>query len=872
MQERGLTRKEAALRLEKFGPNQLPQKAQQTLISIALRQFKSPFIYVLLAASLVSLALGQTVNAVFIFFVLLLNALIGTIQEHSAERSAAALRNMVPQFTNVIREGINLRVEVAQLVPGDLVMLVSGDRVGADMQLVKCQDLLVDESMLTGESVAAEKSATPPEQAAKSLSDQTDRLFAGTIITHGRAYAEIFATGLQTQLGQIAEGVTQEQTAKPPLIKRIEAFTLRISIAVLVIIALLFIVTLARGEPLAQVFLMGVALAVSAIPEGLPAAITVALAIGMRRMAKTGVIVRRLIAVESLGSCTYIASDKTGTLTVNELTIREIWLSSHSRYRVSGEGLDDHGEIESLDENGNPQELEALIECASLTNEAEYRQVDGERIANGDGVDLAFLVLAAKYGIDRTELQHRHPELQSIPYESERGFSASLNQYNSSPRLMVKGSLEHIMEMCVVSQEEQEEIQQQLIEMARRGLRVLACASREADTGADIETQLSGLKFLGLVGMIDPLRTESADAVAQCRAAHIEVAMITGDHPQTALAIARELKIADHQTEAVTGTEIATAVAQVEAGDHLALSRLVASSRVFARIEPTQKLQIVQQLISDGEYVAVTGDGVNDAPALHNAHVGIAMGKRGTDVARESSDLIITDDNFASIVEGIKQGRIVYNNIRKVIFLLISTGVAEITLFILSVLFGMPIPLYPIQLLWLNLVTNGIQDVALAFEPAEGDELKRHPRPPKEPIFNRLMIERVLINAIIMGGIAFAVFAWQLDQGASVESARNITLLLMVLFENVHVLNSRSETRSIFRISLLSNPFLIFGMLAAQAIHIIAMHTPGLSDLLDVEPVSLQVWASLLAVALILILVDELHKLISHRALNARVS
>ena len=867
MEQTGLSAGEAAHRLEQFGPNELPQKAQQTLLSIALSQFKSPFIYVLLAASVVSLALGQTVNAFFIFFVLLLNALIGTLQEHSAERSAAALRSMVPQFANVIRDGISLRVEVSQLVPGDLVMLVSGDRVGADMQLVRCQDLLVDESLLTGESVAAEKSATPADQPSASLAEQRDRLFAGTIVTHGRAYAEVTATGLSTELGQIAEGVTQEQTAKPPLMKRIETFTLRISVAVLMIIALLFLVTLSRGEPLAQVFLMGVALAVSAIPEGLPAAITVALAIGMRRMSRAGVIVRRLVAVESLGSCTYIASDKTGTLTVNELTVREIWLANGQRYRVSGEGLDEHGEIESLDAEINGEEpLRALVECASLTNEAEYRQVDDERIANGDGVDLAFLVLAAKLGVEQTQLQHRHTEIQSIPYESERGFSASLNQYADAPRLMVKGSLEHVLEMCQTSDAQQLEIQQQLIEMARRGLRVLACASREADASIDIEEQLTGLDFLGLVGMIDPLRAESADAVAQCRAAHIEVAMITGDHPQTALAIARELKIADQQTEAVTGVQIAAAVAQDKQDDAGALSRLVASTRVFARIEPTQKLQIVQQLIKDGEFVAVTGDGVNDAPALHNAHVGIAMGKRGTDVARESSDLIITDDNFASIVEGIKQGRIVYNNIRKVIFLLISTGAAEITLFILSVLFGLPIPLFPIQLLWLNLVTNGIQDVALAFEPEEGDELKRRPRPPKEAIFNRLMVERVLINAVVMGGLAFAVFAWQIGNGVDVESARNITLLLMVLFENVHVLNSRSETRSVFRISLLTNPFLIGGMLAAQSIHIIAMQTPGLSSLLDLEPVDLTTWFTLLGIALILIIVDELHKLLKHRS------
>ena len=863
----GLSASEAAHRLTQFGPNELPEKQTRSLLGLALAQFKSPFIYVLLAAALVSLGLGQTVNAVFIFVVLLINSAIGTIQEHAAQRSAAALKNMVPQYASVVRDGLTVRIEVRELVPGDLVVLVSGDRVGADMQIEHCQDLLVDESLLTGESIAASKSAIAPPEAPESLADQTDRLFAGTIVTHGRAYARVTATGLHTALGKIAQGVNQEQTAQPPLMKRIETFTLRISYAVLLIIALLFVLTLSRGEPLAQVFLMGVALAVSAIPEGLPAAITVALAIGMRRMARTGVIVRRLIAVESLGSCTYIASDKTGTLTVNELTVREIWLTPEASFRVTGEGLDEHGEIERLsDSSENADELEALIECAALTNEAQFKMREGQRIANGDGVDLAFLVLAAKQGIEQSELQRKHPELQTIPYESALGYSASLNQYPQSARLMVKGSVEQVISMCQLDESQRLEIEAQLFEMAGRGLRVLACASRDADNALEITAQLNNLKFLGLVGMIDPLRPESAAAIAQCRAAHIEVAMVTGDHPQTALAIARELNIADHRSEAVTGRQIAEAVALDKAdSSKQALSRLVASTRVFARIEPTQKLQIVEQLIADGEYVAVTGDGVNDAPALHNAHVGIAMGKRGTDVARESSDLIITDDNFASIVAGIKEGRIVYNNIRKVIFLLISTGAAEITLFVLSVLFGMPIPLFPIQLLWLNLVTNGIQDVALAFEPAEGDELKRRPRPPKEPIFNRLMVERVLINACVMGGLAFAVFAWQIENGVSVESARNITLLLMVLFENVHVLNSRSETRSIFRISLLTNPFLIGGMLAAQAIHIIAMQTPGISTLLDLEPVSGSTWISLLGIALILVIVDEMHKWLKHR-------
>jgi len=401
------------------------------------------------------------------------------------------------------------------------------------------------------------------------------------------------------------------------------------------------------------------------------------------------------------------------------------------------------------------------------------------------------------------------------------------------------------------------EIEEQANEMARNGYRVLAVAC--GDLPDDIfkpDMEIKKLSFIGLLGMIDPLRPEAFDAVSQCRSANIKVAMITGDHPQTALALARELDICDENTTVVTGHDIAEAVRKE--GDYL--DRLVASSQVFARIEPMQKLQIVQQLIKQGHIVAVTGDGVNDAPALRHAHVGIAMGLRGTDVARESSELILTDDNFSSVVQGIKQGRIVYNNIRKVIFLLISTGAAEITLFILSVLFGYPMPLFPIQLLWLNLVTNGIQDIALAIEPEEGNELQQKPRPPKEAIFNRLMLERVMVNAVVMGGLAFSIFVLSIGQGLAVDAARNITLLLMVLFENVHVLNSRSETQSIFKQPFFSNPLLLFGMLTAQALHIAAMYTPGLKDILQIQPVTFELWGSLLSVALVLIVVDEMHK------------
>ena len=868
-QLQGLSSAEAQKRLDHYGPNILPEQKTPGVFFVFLSQFKSPFIYVLLIAALISFGLGQAINAYFIIGVLFINASIGTIQEYSAEQAAAALKKMVPSFANVIRDGKPIRITTASVVPGDILQLAPGDKVAADIKLSWSYELKIDESMLTGESIAREK--TPTDQTDKSTPsiERQDICYAGTVVMHGRGTGEVFATADKTEIGLIATDV-EEQHVKPPLLQRIENFTLRITYGILILISIIFLITFIRGGEFTNIFLLGVALAVSAIPEGLPAAITVALAIGMRRMAKTNVIIRKLLAVEALGSCTYIASDKTGTLTVNEMTIQHILLADNSNYKVSGEGMDLHGSVTAIDNTNNTETLELLCHAGLLANESDLILKDNQWTAQGDAVDVAFLVLAAKQGIEYSDARTRYTELAKIPYESEQAFSASINRYKGDIYIFVKGSVERLLSMCDKKNGnpdlEADLINQQSIQLAQQGYRILGLACAKLDEiPADPLTALKALSFLGIVGIIDPLRPEVIQAVQQCRDASIKVAMITGDHPETALTLARLAGIADSNMPVVSGPELTTAF-EKSPDD---FRRCINKSRVFARVAPHQKKQIVAQLINDGEYVAVTGDGVNDAPALSQAHVGIAMGLRGTDVARESSDLIIADDHFASIVKGIKQGRIVYNNIRKVIFLLISTGAAEIILVMLSLMFATPLPLLPIQLLWLNLVTNGVQDVALAFEPEEGDELSQKPRPPREPVFNRLMIERVIINAIIMGCIAFIIFKWQLDQGVAEQQARNITLLLMVLFENVHVLNSRSETRSIFRQYLFGNKFLLFGMLAAQSIHIGAMYTPGLKEILQIQSVSLDQWFNLLCIALTLIAVDELHKLYNHHKSRA---
>ena len=865
----GLTQSEAVARLEQYGRNTLPQAKPPGIGTVFLRQFASPLIYVLVAAALLSLMIKEWSDAGFISAVLFINAVIGTMQEYSAQRAAAALQELVSTRCRVLREGDTYEINAEELVPGDIVLLESGDKIPADLRLLVSHDLEVDESLLTGESLPVLKDDNTVLAADIALGDRVNMLFTGTLVGRGRARGVVVSTALNTVLGSIAADVLFKPSPKAPLQVRMDGFTHRVTIFVGIAALTMFGVAVMRGTPFDEVFLLAVALAVSVIPEGLPVALTVALAIGMRRMAKRNVIVRRLLAVEALGSCTFIATDKTGTLTVNQLTARCIAFPNRDVWEVSGEGVVPDGTI--LTPRGAPSAeekalLERLCQVAVLTNEGFLGRTDSGWTHHGDAVDVAFLVMAHKANVVKAEMANTFPEIASIPYESERLFSASLNEVNGRQCAFVKGALERLLPMCTamatLGQDvtmEQGLIEQQAHTLASGGYRVLAFAAGEIEPGSGeifTEEHLQGLALIGLVGIIDPLRMEAKAAVAACRQAGIEVAMITGDHPATALAIALEIDMVEHANQLVTGPELRLAL---DAGT---IDQLTLKARVFSRVGPHQKLDIIQSLQRNGHFVAVSGDGANDAPALRAAQVGVAMGLSGTDVARETADLIITDDNFDSIVAGVEEGRVAYANVRKVIFLLISTGAAELVLFTLALLTGLPLPLLAVQLLWLNLVTNGIQDVALAFEPGEGDELHHPPRPPREPIFNRLMIERVVISALVIGTVAFFVFQWLIARGFTLDEARNGTLLLMVLFENVHVFNCRSEVRSVFRHNPLRNPILLIGTAVAQLVHIGAMYTPWISDVLHIQPVTPQHWLELLGLALIVLIVMELHKTI----------
>jgi magnesium-transporting ATPase (P-type) len=844
----------------------LPKAKAPSLVFIFLRQFQNPLIYILLAAAAVSLAIGEWHDALFIFIVLLLNATVGTVLERKAQVSAQALDAMIEIRVTVIRDGVRILIDSRDLVPGDIVQLDSGALVPADLRLLADHELQVDESLLTGESVPVEKSSTAvlPEDAGLAL--RRNMLFAGSTIDSGRAKGVVVATAAGTEIGRIAAALAVAPTAPPPLIVRLERFTRAFGAVIIAFVVVLGIALVVQGAPPAQIFIVAVALAVAALPEGLPVAITVALSVASVRMARRNVIVRSLPSVEGLGSCTVIASDKTGTLTMNILTVKRLWLPRLGELEVSGEGHSPEGGLTKSLDGTAMEQVRRLIVTGALCNGALFELDERGYRHFGDSVDVAFLVLAAKFGIARDTLAKQFPEIGTIPYEPSLKFAASFNRAGDGVQAYVKGAAEVVLPMCGGT-----DVDAMLAEaqgLAAGGYRVLAVAAGVVDGAVPsraADQRLEGLDFLGFVGLIDPLRPEAVEAVRICHQAGIAVQMVTGDHPATALSIARELGIASAEDEALTGHDLAKMNPPTPDDD-----RVIAGTTVFARVEPLQKLMIVESLNRRGHFVAMTGDGVNDAPALRAANIGVAMGKGGTDVARSAADLILADDNFASIVNGVEEGRVAYANVRKVIYLLISTGAAEVAIFFLALFLGLPIPLFAPQLLWLNLITNGIQDVALAFEKGEPGILRQHPRPPDQRLFDRTMIEETVVSGAFMGIAATLLFFWLLRQGVNEFEARNLLFLSLVLFENMHVFNCRSESRSIMQMPLANNWFVVIAVMAAQGIHIAAMYTPGLRDVLEIQPVGLDQWLTVAALTVGVVAVMEIYKLIKGRLADGR--
>lgn len=864
--ENGLAEDEALARLQQYGPNKLPHQLPPPLWQIILRQFRSPLIYILLLAAVISIGIGDAKDAGFIALVLLINTIIGSYQEWRAEQSSHALRKLLQIRAAVQRSGEVREISAEEVVPGDVVWLESGNRVPADIRLLSGQGLEVDESLLTGESLPVHKDPSWGGTESVPLADRLNMAYAGSVVARGRAKGMVVATGTATNVGQLAVAVLGSVGGKPPLLVRMEKFTRFIAVAVLAAAAIIAIGGVAYGKyALSEMFLFAVALAVSAVPEGLPVALTVALAVATTRMARRGAIVRRLTAVEGLGSCTLIATDKTGTLTCNELTVREIRLGTGELFRVTGEGFVPNGQVLLNGEPVGPgrhANLEALARAGVLCNESDLHHRDDSWIWRGDAVDIALLSMGHKLGLSREAVLGEFLQVKQVPFEPEHQFAATFHQANEAVAVFVKGAPERVLDMCARRDdgEARRILEETVIQMAEQGYRVLALAEGKVPGGiaaSDLSARPSDLRFLGFVGMIDPLRPGVCQAVKDCQQAGVSVSMVTGDHRLTALAIARDLGLAEHEDQVATGADLLEKAPEQ-------LIEIVQRGRVFARVAPRQKLQIVEAARQAGHFVAVTGDGVNDAPALRAANIGVAMGRSGTDVAREAAELVLSDDNFATIVAGIEEGRVAYDNIRKVIFLLVSSGAAEVVLMGLAIFTGIPyLPLLPVQLLWLNLVTNGIQDVALAFEGNEGDVLRRKPRPPGEPIFDRLMIERISVTALVMGVVSFLAFRWLLPAEAresDVISARNSLLLLLVLFENIHLGNCRSETKSALLLSPLRSPVLLLGTIAAFLVHVAAMHLPLGQSVLGTAPVLWDRGLLLLALAFTILPVMEFHK------------
>lgn len=859
----GLSATEAAERLGQYGPNTLPPPKAKSIWIIFLTQFLSPLIYVLIGAGILSAVAREVSDAIFIAAIIVINAVLGTWQEWQAENSAAALKSLVTIRAHIKREGKVMEVDAKDIVPGDVVLLESGVKVPADLRLAEARELSVEEALLTGESQAVTKTTAPLTDKDLALGDQTNMAFTATTVVKGRGWGYAVATGTNTEIGRIAGSLSEGKAEKPPLIQRMDVFSRKISIAVLVVCVLLGFIGWYRGMPIMEIFFLMIAVGVSAIPEGLPVALTVALSIGTRRMAKRNVIVRRLPAVEGLGSCTMIASDKTGTLTMDQQSVKKIILPDEGSFTVTGEGYDGDGSIQDDKEQDIkelPASLHAFVQTAVLSNEGILRKKQDGWEHTGDAMDVALLAMAYKAGKSPDDFKKDVEVVQVVPYESENKFSGVYYKQHGELWFAMKGALEIIIKK--LPEEEQKKAHEESEKMAADGYRVLAFArGKVTDTKLDA---LPVLQWAGLTGLIDPLRPEAIQAVKECKEAGVSVVMITGDHPATALFIAKELGLAENKEQVITGK----ALGALEQQDAQAIDRQLENKKVYARVAPLQKKRIVESMKNQGHFVAVTGDGANDAPALKAAHIGIAMGS-GTDLAKETASIIVTDNNFASIAAGVEEGRFTYDNLRKIIYLLISTGVAEILLVAIPLMAGLPIPLLAVQLLWLNLVTNGIQEIALAFEKGDMAVMKKPPRKPGESIFDTLMLQEVFISAAVMTVIAFGTWYYLVEiQGMEAKHARTDVMMLMVLLQNFHVLNCRSETRSLFRIQFSNNKLIVVGVLLAQGVHILAAYIPGLNNTLQLEPVRLNEWLILLALACSIVVVMELFKLIKSRNTN----
>lgn len=857
----GLSFEEADKRLKHDGNNEIPKKKIKSVLSIFIEQFNNPLTLLLIATIIISLLIREWVDAIAVTFIVLVDAFIGAFEEYKALKTADSLHDLIKKDVKVLRDNQEIVIPSRDLVRGDIILLSSGDKVPADARIFETFNLRVDESILTGESLPEEKKLIT-YTGYQVVADRENMVFSGTNILTGRAKAIVVETGLDTELGKIAASLNDEEETPSPLTLKLEHFTKQIS-SILIIFAIMIAITLyLKDYSFNEIFLSVTALTVSAMPEGLPLALTMALTVASNKMAKKGVVVKKLTAVETLGSTTVIATDKTGTLTVNEQTASKIVMASGEVYNVTGSGYNFEGEVigKSL------EKAEYIARLGKINNEASLIKHENTYEYLGDSVDIAFLSLAGKLNIPET-----YEVLDILPYESDKAFSGALYKENDQTYLTIKGSLERILSFSSTMGPKKTPINIQHVmrlhdSLSKEGYRVIALAEKEVDKEKIKinEKDIHDFNFVGLTAFIDPIRASSKEAIAKAMDAGIKVYMITGDHPLTASKIAKDLGLITSDSEVATAKEFNEAY---DKGlDYF--KKYIRHKLVFSRVTPLDKLKIIKALQDMGEFVAVTGDGVNDAPAIKAANIGIAMGS-GTDVAKETADMIITDDNFASIVEGIYEGRSAYSNIRKVSYMLLSCGLAEVLFFTLAIIFNMPVPLLAIQLLWLNIVTDGLQDLALSFEKAPRSIMKEKPVSKDEEIFNKYLMKEVLVAGSFIGLSVFFIWYYLIKSGMPAFNARSYIMTLMVFMQNIHVLNCKSEKESIFKIKLFDNKFLIFSISAAIILQIIVMETDLLSKLLKAPKISYIHMLYLFGISLIVLFVMEIYKYIERKRVKA---
>jgi magnesium-transporting ATPase (P-type) len=859
----GLTQIEVARRLAKFGENSLPVKQAIPPWLRFVKQFHNPLIYVLIVGGLITALLEDYVDAIVIVCVVLINAVIGFVQEGKAEKALEAVRAMLASHARVLREHQHLDINAAQLVPGDIVLLEPGDKVPADLRLISVKNFYVTEAALTGESLPIEKSIETVSKDA-SLGDRTCMAYSGTLVTMGHAHGVVVATALQTEVGKISHLVSEVQTLVTPLTRRLDVFAKQITVVIL----LIGIIAFAYGYwvihmPLLDLFLAIVGLSVAAIPEGLPAVVTIVLAIGTRIMAKNKAIIRRLPAVETLGSVTVICSDKTGTLTRNEMSAVSVLLPS-ATVQVTGAGYEPIGAFLQDDvavDIEQDQELLDLLVCATLCNDAQIKQDDaGIWRMVGDPTEGALQVLAYKAELNADDMNQRFPRIDEIPFESERQWMATLHHHHEGHDfILIKGAPEKILKLCMrdaVGDLKPADWEARVANAASNGQRVLALAKYELVEGSQllsVDDITARFSLLGLVGMIDPPRPEAIKAVAECQSAGLRVMMITGDHEVTATAIAKQLGLSAKHT--VNGSAI-------EGMSQSELREMVGQIDVVARASPQHKLRLVAALQAEGEIVAMTGDGVNDAPAIKAADIGVAMGGKGTDAAREAADLVLTDDNFATIANAVKEGRVVFDNIKKALLFMLPTNGGEAGVILIALFAGLAMPVTAGQILWVNMITAVTLALAIAFELAEPNIMKRLPRSPKEPLITKVLAVRIVYVSMLMIAVTFAIFEWELARGHSVAMARTSAVNMLVVGEMVYLFNTRYFTASGLHWHVLTGNRVAIGVsLLLIVFQLIFTYTSTMHQFFGSESLDSVSWLAIGALGLLKFMAVELEKL-----------